>query len=247
MSELLRDSIWTFVGALLAMVAIVVSIFIYVRQKPRKRLRVERVTGVPLVRGSSQGIDGLQVSFKGKPLTGASIVIAEISNSGNHPIQSNDFETPICLVFEQQTELLAASVLETQPAGIPAFAEIKGSSAILAPLLLNPNDTVVLRILLAEGVSEFKPFARIAGVSTIESRLSVSLWPPIVGLFSVAIGVVALITSPLPRSNGVSEIRAEEVPHLIAVVFATMLMLGVITRDFVVRVIRIRDKISLRV
>lgn len=244
MGELLRDSIWTFIGAVLALAAIIVSILIYLGQKQRKRLRVERIAGVPLARVGSQGIDGLQVTYKGKSLDRPSIVVARISNPGNAPIHSADFEAPIALEFKQNTELLEASVVETQPSGIPVSAEIKGSSAILSPHLLNPGDVVVMRILLAGGGSRFTPFARIAGVGAIETHAGTSLWPPILGLLGVLIMVATIIFAPVPNSPQILELRAEEIPYLIAMAFGALLMLGVLVRDLLTRSARFRDRIK---
>jgi hypothetical protein len=244
MGELLRDSIWTFVGAVIAVAAIIVSILIYLGQKQRKRLRVERIAGVPLARVGSQGIDGLQITYKGKSLDRPSIVLARISNPGNAPIRRADFEAPITLEFDQNTELLEASVVETQPSGIPASAEIKGSSAILSPHLLNSGDVVVMRIFLAAGGSKFTPFARIAGVGVIETRAGTSLWPPILGLLGVLIMGAAITFSPAPMSAQIMELRTDEIPYAVVSVFGSLLMMGVLIRDLVTRVARIRDRLK---
>lgn len=245
MGELLRDSIWTFVGAVLALAAIIVSILIYLGQKQKKRLRVERIAGVPLARVGSQGIDGLQVAYKGRSLDRPSIVVVRISNPGTAPIHSADFEAPITLEFEQNTELLEASVIETQPSGISVSIEIKGSVAILSPHLLNPGDIVVMRILLATGRSKFTPFARIAGVGVIETRVSTSLWPPILGMLGMLVVIAAIIFAPVPNSTKIMELRAEEIPYLVALAFGALLMLGVLGRDLVTRFDRIRDRIQM--
>lgn len=244
MDQFLRDSIWTFVGAIVAVIAIIVSVLIYLGQKQRKRLRVEKIAGVPLVRIGSQGIEGLVVAYKGKSLERASIVVASICNSGNTPIQTADFEAPISLKFEQDAELLEASVVETRPPGMPVSAEIKGTSAILSPHLLNPGDVVVMRILLASGGSKFKPFARIAGVHTIETRVATSLWPPILGLLGAIIAIAAFVLAPVSDSAKLV-LRAEEIPYVVAATVGGLLMTGVLLRDFTARLTRIRDRMML--
>jgi hypothetical protein len=243
MGEFFRDSIWTFVGAVLAVAAIIVSVLIYLGQKQRKRLCVERIADVPLTRSGFRGIDGLQITYRGRTLDRPVVVLARISNPGNAPIQRADFEAPITLEFEQDTEILEVSVLETQPSGIPVSAEINGATAVLSPHLLNPGDTVLMRILLAESGSKFKPSARIAGVVVIETRARTSLWPPIIGVLGVLILILSAVYSPTPRSVYLSEIRPDEIPYLIAMILSTLLILGTFFRDLFARLGRIKEKI----
>ncbi len=242
MGESLRDTIWTFIGAILALTAIIVSILIYLAQKQRKRLRVENVAWMPLARIGSQGIEGLEVTYKGRSLANPSIIMARISNPGNAAIQSADFEAPITLEFEKNTEILETSVVETQPNGIPVSAEIKASTAVLSPHLLNPGDVVVVRIFVGNGKPKFKPFARIAGVRVIETQAGTSLWPPVLSILGLLILVGSMILSPAPTTFHIMAVRGEEIPYAIAAAFGGLLMIGVMSRDFIARIHRISER-----
>lgn len=223
MLEFLRDSIWTFIGAAIAVASIVVAVAIYLGQRERKRLLVESVARVPLLAVGGQGVAGLALTFQGKPVTNATIHVIKITCIGNRPILAVDFEQALEIVFDTHASILAADILQTEPAGIPAVISIGANKGVLSPHLLNPGDEVTCR-LLVEHPSKFSVQGRIAGVKRIERSKSTPFLPGLIAPIGIVIVIGALFLSPSPRSSGIEDLRVEEIPYVVAMVLGGLMV-----------------------
>jgi hypothetical protein len=218
MIELLRDSIWTFVGAILAFTAIVVAVVIYYNQKQKKRILVEVITSVPLIRGGG-AIDGLEIKFKGEIVDSAIISIFKISNIGNTPIPATDYESPIEIKYEDGTKALSANVISSSPENIPANITHNENSARVTPHLLNQGDSVIYRVLLTGVDGSFRVIGRVAGVKHIERQ------KPILTIVSVVLIAVSYHLSPSPHSESPTAVRAEEIPYIFSMIVGLIIFM----------------------
>ena len=225
MIEILRDSIWTFVGTLFALAAIVVAIAIYYGQRERKRLLVETLARVPLLALGKRGIDGLQLTFRGEPLTEASVLLVRVSCVGNRPIVAIDYDSPISFSFLGNAQVLVADVVSTDPAGVPIAIDAASNSATLTRHMLNPGDTVTCRMLIKESDGKFDVSGRIAGVKRIERSRSVSILPAIATMVALAVTISAFLLSPSPKSLTLADLRPEELPYVIAMLVGLITLL----------------------
>lgn len=226
MLEFLRDPLWQFVGVALAVVAIVVSLRVYVAQRPRKRLLVERIARVPLVAGGSKGIPGLRILFGERELKSALVVLVRVQCTGNGPIVANDYETPLRLQFEDEATVLSADAVDTTPLGIPVSLACDGSGAIASKQLLNPGDFFTVRLLVENSKGRLEATARIAGVVKLEVGRRISLTQPASAILGLVLIVVAFVFTPEPKSTHLSDIRPDEVPYAIAITVGFLLMPG---------------------
>lgn len=238
MTELLRDSLWTFVGAALALLAILVSVWIYHAQKQRKRLAVETVARVPLLAIGKGGIEGLTITFQGKVLDEATVVVIRARNSGNVSILSSDFDVPLSFEFEDDAEVLNASVIFSEPENLPVTASVEGTRTILSPHLLNPGDAVTLRALVSKSKGKFRANGRIVGVKQIDSQSRVSLVPPIISFVAVILMFVSFWASPEPKSLTPGDIRRDELPFALSAAFWMMVFVTANVFDLIRRIRR---------
>jgi hypothetical protein len=110
MTGLLHDSIWTFVGSITAVVAVLVAVAIYFGQRERKRVFVELITRIPLLAADKLGIEGLKLTFNEERLTNATVHMIRVACIGNRSILAADFESPIRFLISvdpQPRKLLA--------------------------------------------------------------------------------------------------------------------------------------------
>jgi hypothetical protein len=240
MLEILRDSIWTFFGTLAATAAIAVTIAIYFGQRQRKRLFVETVARVPLLANRVKGVDGLQITFQGEPLSDAAVLLVLITNAGNTPILASDYESPLSFEFTEGSAVLAADVLLSQPEGIPLNISISGRRAILSPQLMNPTDTVTCRFLLKNTDGKFETKGRVAGVKRIERRRQTSVLPPVLTFVSFVLVVSAFILSPNPKSSTFADVRLEEIPYIGVMLLGSFTLLLGMATDFCARLRKLR-------
>ena len=121
MLEILRDPVWQFVGAMLALLAIAVTIWAYFAQRPRKRLLVERVARVPLITVGADRIPGLQITIDGHQIERATVVVVLVRNLGNAPLAAKDFESSLTLDFEVGSVVLDAQISGSTPEHLPVM------------------------------------------------------------------------------------------------------------------------------
>lgn len=113
--SLARDNVWASISAIIAIAALIVTIYTFYAQKTKKRLLVCRKTTIPLISPGADGIDGLIVDFGGRQLGSATIVLIQIQNIGNTPILDNDFSTDLTIEFAAHAAVLSAEVIESDP------------------------------------------------------------------------------------------------------------------------------------
>lgn len=216
----LRDPIFT---AILAILAIMVSIWVYFAQRPRKRLLVERIARVPLVTMGSAGIGGLKITFADRELQSALVVLVNVQCIGNLPILATDYELPLSFSFESDAVVLSADRVESQPGEIPIHLDCAGSRAIVSGRLLNPGDSFTVRILVENSKGRMTSNARIAGITSIETSKRVSFLPPTLVVMGVALVIFALWLVPEDPSKRVSQIRPEEITSAVLSVVGTLI------------------------
>jgi hypothetical protein len=81
MIDVLRDAIWQFIGVILALIALLVTVWIYRKQKTRKLLVWDARSIVPLLRVDKALGDELQITFRGRAVTEAYMANIVLSNS----------------------------------------------------------------------------------------------------------------------------------------------------------------------
>lgn len=153
----------------LAVVAIIVSVFIYIDQRPVRRLKVDVLSNNPLVSVNSDIANEIQILYKGSPVQSLSLILLKIANAGNQPITSNDFNTPLRVVLSEESEIAEVVVQDTNPKNIQMTPSISMKNEItFSKTLLNPGDQVVVRILAINNDGSLDINARITGISNID-------------------------------------------------------------------------------
>ena len=193
MTDIMRDPLWQFVGAMLALVALAAVFIIAILQRKRKRLSYEIMAQTSVLAVKEELRKRVQILFDGSPVTDAEMLVLRIVNTGNIPVLASDYIRPVCFRLAEPARVLTAEVLETNPAGIDAaVSQPDVSSIALAPTLLNPRDSVVVKLLVAGHHAEVTVDARVVGVRSIEV-LGESPWRPLLsllGLLFLGAGIV---------------------------------------------------------
>ncbi len=224
MLEFLRDAVWQFVGALFTLAAIGVSVWVYIAQTPRKRLLIERVARVPLVTIGADRIPGLQITIDGRKIEKATVVLIRITNSGKVPLMAGDFDQNITLDFEAGAVVLDAQIADTQPKHLPITTDHSANLVTFSKNLMNPGDTFLCRVLIQDSSGNYVPKARVAGVREIDTSPPFSMLRPLAMLVAVSMIFASYFLSPTPRSSGLSDLRAEEIPYLLTILSGMMVI-----------------------
>jgi hypothetical protein len=193
---LLRDAIWQFIGALLALVSIILAVWIYVLQRAQKRIAFGYLQYRRLLTVAEEVKSRVTVLLDGNPVHDVGMLICGIKNSGNVPIASSDFVGPIRLHIKNST-ILSVSVPKQSPSNLAVTANTEGQTIVIQPLLLNPGDYFTVQLLLT-GNWDCNIDIRAVGVSALEeARPPGRLGPkelyvitPIAALTSMTPGVI---------------------------------------------------------
>jgi hypothetical protein len=204
----MRDAVRQTIETILTLIIALVGIAAYIGARRRKELRYRIVSATPLLTSGEQVGHKVQVLFDGKPVEGVHVIVIEIVNTGNVPIRPADFERPLSFSFGDRAHVLLAEVLGTDPVALKPELQSNRGSIKIAPVLMNGDDWVRIKVLVARYGNRVTPDSRVEGVRDVlpfrESRRL--LW--VVVLITVAISLTGWLLSwwyaPLPSSGGQS-------------------------------------------
>ena len=169
--RVLRDPIWQFIGALLAVVAVAIAVVSIVLNLPKKQLDVVLVSTIPLVSVSGEASGDVEVYYRGSKATNVYLSQVRVMNSGNQPITEDDFSRPLSFSFSPN-QVVEASVIGSTPESLPITLTQSAPHEIqMNPTLLNAGDSASIRFIVlgnSSGFNEPKVAGRIVGVRRIE-------------------------------------------------------------------------------
>ncbi|MFA0434397.1 hypothetical protein AB4605_21215 [Vibrio cyclitrophicus] len=163
----MKKAISVRIGFLFTLLSILVPIGIAYFESTENELTVEWVSTDNLVSDTEQGT-GLKVFFDEQLVEAPKLIRLQIKNSGTEPISKSDFDTPLQLKFAQGATLLKAIITSTVPTSIPAEVSLESDSIELKPLLLNPEDTINVSIIISGTIDNLEVFGRIANIQSLD-------------------------------------------------------------------------------
>jgi hypothetical protein len=216
--KFLKDPIWQFVGVIVSIIAIVVTWYVYVDERPYKNLRVEILSNDPLISINSDVAKEIQVLYKNSPVESLSLILLKFENTGNEPIREIDYSEPIRIALSENAEIGEVTIQETRPNGILLTPSVIEKNKVqLAEVLLNPGDQVVLKILAINNDGTLNISTRIAGISDIEIQSVLENGTPankstnaLVALLCIGIDILFLISLSAWNSRKVIAWRKEK-------------------------------------
>lgn len=158
---------WGMLGAVGTVVFGIVSIIITVIQIRRKGIKCVKISSAPLVQIDDRFADDLEVFFQGKKIQDVTSVILRVLNSGNQAITKADFEDSILFMFGQNTEIIKAEILKTEPTSIKANIFTEKNSIELKPLLLNRGDSIEISAVVGSFDGNIQIGGRIKDIKNI--------------------------------------------------------------------------------
>lgn len=162
--DVLDSPVWTAAATVLAAVTIGITIWLYRRQRSRKSLSYS-VSVTPLVNVHSAAQDRIKIFYGEEQIKQMHLLEARIENTGNVPILSSDFEQPISFDLGRRARALTAEVSDLQPPELKLEVNLDGQEIQLAPLLLNPGDSLTIKSFVRDLSGKVQCHSRIIGVS----------------------------------------------------------------------------------
>lgn len=209
MEELVRDPLWTFVGAILAILAIVVTIIIFFAQRKTKKLSYEITSNTQLL-GVKDEIQGkVQVLYDGKEVKNVHLLTIKFINSGNQSISSTDYERPLSIEVNANAKILTHEIVDEIPNNLGANVHLENNRLIFSPLLLNAKDSFAIKTLISDLEGKPEIDGRVNGVKSIsrysEGQLSFIV-TSLISFILVGVGAINL------EKAGVFNLFGMEIP-----------------------------------
>lgn len=189
MLDLLRDSLWQSVGALLALLAIFASFWIYRLQRQRKELAFGAISTRRLLTVADEVSPRITVQLDGRSVRDLHLLVFGLKNSGTVAIRPDDFQRPFCIAFASG-EIVSASVSSQRPNDLGATITTTTNVIELAPLLMNANDQILIQVLLSAPTPDYSSNVRLVDIPAISP---IELRPRLPPLHHSGIPVFALI------------------------------------------------------
>jgi hypothetical protein len=170
MWDLLRDPMWQFVGVLAAILGLGIAGISFLKTRQTKSLSYQVIADEPLLSVNLSGIikGRVNITLDEQPVRRVNLILVRIINSGNQPISSKDYESPITINFGRMARVILAEVYEQNPDALRPLIKIQGSKVEISPILLNQGDWMKLKVMAADYNGPFRVDGRILGVKCIE-------------------------------------------------------------------------------
>lgn len=245
MLALLKDPIWQFVGAVLALIAIAVTVWVYFAQRTKKRLLVERVARMPLIAIGPNKIPGLAITVNNQPIAEATVVLIRVTNIGNAPLIAADFEAPVTLTFGPRALVIHAEVSESNPVGLSIAVKHVDNVVEFQRQLLNPGDSFSCRVLVQDSLGKYATTGRVVGVKVIETSARPRIGSSVAIVGGMLLVGFSVLLSPKPEAANVLKIASEEIPYLVVAVAGMVISSAFALAELVSRLKRVRESMSL--
>lgn len=154
--------------------AIVVSIIIFVFQRKTKSLCYAITANMPLVNSDDDIDNGISLIRNGEIIDKARIISLVIKNNGNKYISKDDYTGDISFYVSNVSSVIFAKIIDSNPSDIfiknSSEIKIHHDSFFIEPLLLNPGDSLTIKLITqgGDGEADVSIAARIAGVREIK-------------------------------------------------------------------------------
>lgn len=156
---------------LLGIIAIPIALFVlsplwasrFVDTKELEYSVLDKRTMEDFVAGKD-GWPEVKVLYNQQEVPRATFLTIGITNTGKLPIKADDFEGPLTILFNKPNSVIAERVVAKYPKDLPAELSIDGRGIHLKPLLLNPQDEVIIEVLGKDDFDLSFVSGRIVGV-----------------------------------------------------------------------------------
>lgn len=150
---------------LIPLVAIALSLILYLKQRQKKSLEYVVQTSIPII--SPPVKEKFELLFEGNPVDAVQLMTIRIVNTGNLPILPNDYHEHIGIEFAADSRVLSAEITKTFPDKLKVSATESTNRITLQPVLLNGGDWFTVKALIASYKPEITINGRISGVKQI--------------------------------------------------------------------------------
>lgn len=184
------DSIlfWQITGSIGTIAAIIITVVL----RRRKELSFKIITFSSLISVDNVLEDTVKILFQGNPIEDLHLIILRFTNSGNLPIKSTDFKKPLGFSFGENSWVLECNIIDKNPQSLEPVVEKRKNGVIISPLLLNPKDSVKIKLLVSKPETVIQT-GRIVGIHQVTKKIHRNRKLDALGIVLVIIGMITSV------------------------------------------------------
>lgn len=168
------------IAPIATLMASALATYLWWLNKQQKRLSIFTIRSEPLIALKGAARKKMKVFFGDKPIQNTFLLHLSLRNDGNMPVALTDYQAPIRIELNPDAKLLEVDLIESWPADldrrIPAQLQsqtglIKASGTTwleITPVLLNPQDEIVLQLLVENFNGQLEVRQHVNGVKRVE-------------------------------------------------------------------------------
>ena len=166
MMDFIKNNWKWIITTIVALLAATIPLFTHWASFEIKSLSYVIVSKSPLILAEEKNED-LVVKFKGEKVSDPYLTVIKITNTGETPIRSEDFESPIKISLGNDINILSKNIVEKSPDSLLIKATISNKSLLIDPTLLNPSDSFTIKLITSNNEPDIYVSARISGIKEI--------------------------------------------------------------------------------
>jgi uncharacterized membrane protein YeaQ/YmgE (transglycosylase-associated protein family) len=163
-----RDGMWQSVGVItsiiLGLLGLALTGLIFIKQTKKKSISYEVLSDSPIISVLDEFRDNLEIKYKGNLVESLSLIVIRIFNSGNVPIEEQEYARPLLIDFSDQSEIISVNIIEETPENLGVALKHDKTSITVTPLLMNKGDSFTVQIL----ASKYKMLAVSGRISDVQ-------------------------------------------------------------------------------
>ena len=151
--DLWSHPIWIPLGVLVGLLAIVVPIGLYLIARKKRELSYLRLSDTSIVNINKEFTKEVKISYMGIESKTLQLIRFKIINTGNQPINPEDFKVPLTFFPDKKmrdgdiTGLNVLTFPETSPKDLRPEVIYHNKRQGIRPLLLNPGDSITVELI----------------------------------------------------------------------------------------------------
>jgi hypothetical protein len=158
---------WKWVLTTIISIAAVVPAWLVINFNNKKALSYDIQSISPLITEDQALNRGIKILFDNKEVTKPYVSVIKLINTGGIPIEKIDYDGPIIFETGQNTRLLSVSIIDKLPLSITTNTVQNGNTLQLMPTLLNPEDSIYIKLITGDNKPKFNVRGRISGIKEL--------------------------------------------------------------------------------
>ncbi len=191
---MLKENLKWLIALVASIAAIIIPILYNTFTREQRSFSYEIISFDKLITLPQDHLSGLTLQYKGMPVEEPYLTIVKMQNTGNVPIKKTEFDKPISIKYKENVKVLEASITGKEPETIETSLSIDTNQITLSPTLLNPGDSLIIRVLTTKTDKSLTVSGRIVGVNQLTKRLGANKsLEPRQAMFLVTCGLVIFV------------------------------------------------------